>query len=87
MIAPGMFENLVNELLALESKLEALGQVTIETNEGPYALREKLLSERSCPQQKEYNDLDRLVTDKRRIVDAHDMVARYATAYTMTNKA
>jgi hypothetical protein len=79
MITATEFEALVEELLTMEGKLKVLGEVTFDTPDGPYAMCERALSD-DFPSQKEYNDLLSIYNEKKRLVEAFDMIARYKLA-------
>lgn len=68
---------LAQQVQLLGAELKALGLVTINTSQGPYALHEQALC---CPEQDEYNALKVRYEEKKRILDAFDMVARYNMA-------
>ena len=76
MITVEEYSKLVDELLVMEKELERLGNVTVDTSQGQYAMFEMQLSDR-VKEQKEYNDLFKVVKQKQRLVDAFDQVARY----------
>lgn len=80
MITPAEFSALVDELLVMGQELERLGKVEVMTSRGAFSMFEQALS-RSVPEQKAYSDLKGQYLAKKRIVDAHDMVARYELFY------
>jgi hypothetical protein len=79
MISAVEYRKLVDELLTMEADLENLGQVHVETSEGPHAMFEQAISD-NVPQQKAYSDYKKMYLKKKRIVEAYDMVARFELA-------
>lgn len=79
MIDAAEFEALVHEVLALEDELEELGNVTRETSQGTYAMREQALSD-GCMAQAKYNKAKASLAKKKRLIEAFDMIARYKLA-------
>ena len=81
MVSAKEFEKLVNELLVMEKELDRLGKVryTDTVSGEQYAMFEQAIAGSYQPQ-KEYNDYKKRYTEKKRIVDSLDMIARYKLA-------
>lgn len=80
MITTDQYRELVEEVLALEEKLEVLGAVTVITSDGPYAMSECAMTS-TVPEQKAYYDCRSELKEKRRIIDAYDTIARFELAF------
>jgi hypothetical protein len=71
------YKALVDEMFDMERRLEVLGRTTVNTSQGPYMLGERNLDPDRVPQQAEYDALYERLKERRRIVKAIDLVARY----------
>lgn len=73
------YRRLLFQLLDMERRLEELGNVTIDTNQGPYAASEGAIAD-DVPAQRAYNGLKARADELRKVVDAYERVARYRAA-------
>jgi len=81
MISIKEYEKLVDEVLVMEKELERLGRVRYKdvSSGEEYAMHEEAIRE-SYPPQKEYSDYKKIYLEKKRLIEAFDMIARYALA-------
>lgn len=80
MITTEEYAKLNDQLLEMERELKELGQVRVDTDQGPYALHEQALFD-SHEGQRQYNELKYKVKDLRELIDAYDRVARFQLAF------